>query len=132
MAKRGKLNFWKGTKLFSRVLSQLGLFILSVCSTQFQEHYSEVIEVICLVSNMTKGFYTAQVEQDEGACEFVRSAEIKGVRTSKMVKFSRTLFIMYFSGKCFSLWMKLIIYSHIGERFILYTNRPFSNLAYSV
>lgn len=28
--------------------------------------------------------------------------------------------------------MKFIIYSHIGERFIRYTNRPFSNLAYSV
>lgn len=52
--------------------------------------------------------------------------------TNKIVKFSKTLFIIYFSGKCLSLWMKLIIYSHIGERFIRYTNRPFSNLAYSV
>lgn len=52
--------------------------------------------------------------------------------TNKMVKFSKTLFIIYFSGRCLSLWMKLIIYSHIGERFIRYTNRPFSNLAYSV
>ena len=52
--------------------------------------------------------------------------------TCNMVKFSRTLFIMYFSGRCFSLWMKLIMYSHIGDRWILYTNRPFSNLAYSV
>ena len=45
-----------------------------------------------------------------------------------MVKFSRTLFIMYFSGRCFSLWMKLIMYSHIGERWMRYTYRPFSNL----
>lgn len=52
--------------------------------------------------------------------------------TNKIVKFSKTLFIIYFSGKCLSLWMKFIIYSHIGERFIRYTNRPFSNLAYSV
>lgn len=49
-----------------------------------------------------------------------------------MVKFSRTLFIMYFSGRCFSLWMKLIMYSHMGDRWIRYTNRPFSILAYSV
>lgn len=52
--------------------------------------------------------------------------------TCKMVKFSRTLFIMYFSGRCFSLWMKLIIYSHIGDRFILYTYRPFSYRGNSV
>lgn len=39
--------------------------------------------------------------------------------TCRMVKFSRTLFIMYFSGKCLSLWMKLIMYSHMGERWIL-------------
>lgn len=49
-----------------------------------------------------------------------------------MVKFSSTLFIMYFSGRCFSLWMKLIMYSHMGERWMRYTKRPFSNLAYSV
>lgn len=39
--------------------------------------------------------------------------------TCKIVKFSRTLFIMYFSGKCLSLWIKLIMYSHMGERWIL-------------
>ena len=49
-----------------------------------------------------------------------------------MVKFSKTLFIMYFSGRCLSLLIKLVMYSHIGERLILYTNRPLSNLAYSV
>lgn len=49
-----------------------------------------------------------------------------------MVKFSSTLFIIYFSGRCFSLWIKLIIYSHMGERWMRYTKRPFSNLAYSV
>lgn len=52
--------------------------------------------------------------------------------TCKMVKFSRTLFIMYFSGRCLSLCIKLIIYSHIGLLWILYTNRPFSYRAYSV
>lgn len=41
------------------------------------------------------------------------------VLTSRMVKFSSTLFIMYFSGRCLSLWTKLIMYSHIGERLIL-------------
>jgi hypothetical protein len=45
-----------------------------------------------------------------------------------MVKFSRTLFIMYFSGRCFSFRMKLIMYSHIGDRCSLYRNRPPSNL----
>lgn len=54
------------------------------------------------------------------------------VVTCRMVKFSSTLFIIYFSGRCFSLWMKLIMYSHMGERWIRYTKRPFSNLAYSV
>lgn len=49
-----------------------------------------------------------------------------------MVKFSSTLFIMYFSGRCFSLWMKLIMYSHMGERWMRYTKRPFSRRAYSV
>lgn len=49
-----------------------------------------------------------------------------------MVKFSKTLFIMYFSGRCFSLCMKLIMYSHMGDRCILYTNRPFSSRGYSV
>lgn len=39
--------------------------------------------------------------------------------TCRIVKFSRTLFIMYFSGKCLSLWIKLIMYSHMGERWIL-------------
>lgn len=38
--------------------------------------------------------------------------------TCRMVKFSSTLFIMYFSGRCFSLWMKLIMYSHSGERWM--------------
>lgn len=52
--------------------------------------------------------------------------------TCRMVKFSRTLFIMYFSGRCFSLWMKLIIYSHIGDRWIRYTHLPFSIRANSV
>lgn len=52
--------------------------------------------------------------------------------TCKMVKFSKTLFIMYFSGKCLSLWIKLIMYSHIGERWIRYTHFPPSTLAYSV
>ena len=45
--------------------------------------------------------------------------------TCRMVKFSNTLFIMYFSGRCFNLWIKLIIYSHIGERWILYTYLKF-------
>lgn len=54
--KRSKLNFWKVTKTFVHVLSQLSLFILSVYSAQFQEHYSEVSGMICLISNMTKGF----------------------------------------------------------------------------
>ncbi len=48
--------------------------------------------------------------------------------TWRMVKFSSTLFIMYFSGRCFSLRMKLIMYSHIGDRCSLYRNRPPSNL----
>lgn len=52
--------------------------------------------------------------------------------TCKMVKFSNTLFIMYFSGRCFNLCMKLIIYSHIGLLWMRYTNLPFSYLAYSV
>lgn len=52
--------------------------------------------------------------------------------TCKIVKFSRTLFIMYFSGKCLSLWIKLIMYSHMGERWILYTYFPPSRRAYSV
>lgn len=52
--------------------------------------------------------------------------------TCRIVKFSSTLFIMYFSGRCLSLWMKLIMYSHMGLRWILYTKRPFSYLAYSV
>lgn len=53
-------------------------------------------------------------------------------RTCRMVKFSSTLFIMYFSGRCLSLWMKLIMYSHMGERWMRYTKRPFSRRAYSV
>lgn len=48
------------------------------------------------------------------------------------MKFSSTLFIMYFSGRCSSLWMKLIMYSHMGERWMRYTKRPFSSRAYSV
>lgn len=40
--------------------------------------------------------------------------------TCRMVKFSRTLFIMYFSGRCFSLWMKLIMYSQSGDRWMRY------------
>ncbi len=52
--------------------------------------------------------------------------------TCKMVKFSKTLFIMYFSGRCLSLWMKLIIYSHMGERWIRYKHFPPSTRAYSV
>lgn len=40
------------------------------------------------------------------------------VGTCKIVKFSSTLFIMYFSGRCLSLWIKLIMYSHNGERWI--------------
>ena len=48
-----------------------------------------------------------------------------------MVKFSRTEFIMYFSGSCFSFKMKLIMYSHMGDRCNLYRNLPPSNL-YSV
>ena len=52
--------------------------------------------------------------------------------TCRMVKFSSTLFIMYFSGSCLSLCIKLIIYSHIGDLCILYTKRPFSKCAYSV
>ena len=38
--------------------------------------------------------------------------------TCRMVKFSSTLFIMYFSGRCFSLWMKLTMYSHSGDRWM--------------
>lgn len=49
-----------------------------------------------------------------------------------MVKFSRTLFIMYFSGRCLSLWMKLIIYSHMGERWMRYKHFPPSTRANSV
>ena len=52
--------------------------------------------------------------------------------TCKMVKFSSTLFIMYFSGRCLSLWMKLIMYSHMGERWIRYRYLPPSIRAYSV
>ena len=52
--------------------------------------------------------------------------------TCNIVKFSSTLFIMYFSGKCFSLCIKLIIYSHMGDLCKRYTNLPFSNRAYSV
>lgn len=52
--------------------------------------------------------------------------------TCRIVKFSRTEFIMYFSGKCFSLSMKLIMYSHIGDRSIRQTKRPFSQRGYSV
>ena len=48
--------------------------------------------------------------------------------TCKIVKFSSTLFIMYFSGKCFSFKMKLIMYSHIGDLCSLYRNLPPSNL----
>lgn len=36
--------------------------------------------------------------------------------TCNIVKFSNTLFIIYRSGKCFSFCMKLIMYSHIGDR----------------
>lgn len=39
---------------------------------------------------------------------------------------------MYFSGRCLSLWMKLIIYSHMGERWIRYKHFPPSTLGYSV
>lgn len=52
--------------------------------------------------------------------------------TCRIVKFSKTLFIIYFSGRCFSLWIKLIMYSHMGERWMRYTKRPFSSRAYSV
>lgn len=52
--------------------------------------------------------------------------------TCRMVKFSSTLFIMYFSGRCLSLWMKLIIYSHMGERWMRNTYFPPSICAYSV
>lgn len=67
-------------------------------------------------------------------CKMVKFSSVYSTvrHTCKMVKFSRTLFIMYFSGRCFSLWMKLIIYSHIGDRFILYTYRPFSYRGNSV
>ena len=49
-----------------------------------------------------------------------------------MVKFSSTLFIIYFSGRCLSLWMKLIIYSHMGERWMRNMYFPPSKCAYSV
>ena len=52
--------------------------------------------------------------------------------TCKIVKFSKTLFIIYFSGRCFNLCIKLIMYSHIGDRAILYKNLPFCKVAYSV
>lgn len=44
--------------------------------------------------------------------------QVSEVITNKIVKFSSTLFIIYFSGRCFSLWMKLIMYSHMGDRLI--------------
>lgn len=56
----------------------------------------------------TKDVKTKQVKMNRNRMFF----------TCKMVKFSRTLFIMYFSGKCLSLWMKLIMYSHMGERWM--------------
>ena len=36
--------------------------------------------------------------------------------TCRIVKFSRTLFIMYFSGRFLSFLMKLTMYSHMGLR----------------
>lgn len=42
--------------MFVHVLSQLILLILGVYGARFQGYYSEVNEIICLVSNMTKGF----------------------------------------------------------------------------
>ena len=55
-----------------------------------------------------------------------------GRRTWRIVKFSSTLFIMYFSGKHLSLWTKLIMYSHMGDRRMQYKKRPFSKRGYSV
>ena len=72
--------------------------------------------------------------------------------TWRMVKFSNTLFIIYLSGRCFSFLeikifcynnpnehddddghlIKLIMYSHIGLRCILYRYLPPSYLGYSV
>jgi hypothetical protein len=40
--------------------------------------------------------------------------------TCRMVKFSSTLFIMYFSGRRLSLWMKLTMYSQSGDRWMRY------------
>lgn len=44
-------NLWKITKMFVHAHRQLSLFILSVYSAQFQENYSEVSGMVCLVSN---------------------------------------------------------------------------------
>lgn len=52
--------------------------------------------------------------------------------TCNTVKFSSTLFIIYCSGRCFSFCMKLIMYSHIGDRWMRYTKREFSSREYSV
>lgn len=79
-----------------------------------------------------KGVLQVEVYRVICSCQVTLSSEECGRLTCKIVKFSSTLFIMYFSGRCFSLWMKLIMYSHMGERWILYTNRPFSKRAYSV
>lgn len=62
----------------------------------------------------------------QGTCRGTRKL------TCRMVKFSSTLFIMYFSGRCLSLWIKLIMYSHIGERWMRNTYFPPSICAYSV
>ena len=44
--------------------------------------------------------------------------------TCKTLKFSKTLFLRFFSGNCFSLFIKVTMYSHMGEFSNLYTQRP--------
>lgn len=61
------------------------------------------------------GLYSSRLAQFSRA-----TGQSRPRRTCRMVKFSSTLFIMYFSGKCFSLWIKLIMYSQRGDRWMRY------------
>lgn len=61
---------------------------------------------------------TSWQQQEKHSQRGTSPTQVSEVITNKIVKFSSTLFIIYFSGRCFSLWMKLIMYSHMGDRLI--------------
>ena len=63
---------------------------------------------------------TSKTKARHNRVSFVSRFEI----TLRTVKFSRTEFIIYFSGRSFSLWIKFFMYSHISLRDNLYMYRP--------